>query len=67
MRRLSLFALALVAALGVAWTQQPTVGQTRGEVEKAAGNFSSNGDARLNHYIDMSLDRNPGLSQALAQ
>ncbi|MGA9624631.1 MAG: TolC family protein [Bryobacteraceae bacterium] len=67
MRGLNLFALALVAASGGAWTQQPTVGQTRGEVEKPGRNFSSSGDARLNDYIRMSLDRNPGLSQALAQ
>ncbi|MGP8246431.1 MAG: TolC family protein [Bryobacteraceae bacterium] len=58
MRRLTLSVLALVVASIIGWTQ-PQAGQV-------VTGFSSNGDLQLNDYIRLALDRNPGLSQALA-
>jgi outer membrane protein, heavy metal efflux system len=48
------WALALVVASGVGWTQA------------RADGFSSNGDPVLDGYLRLALDRNPGLGRALA-
>ena len=67
MRRLTLFALALVVASGTGWGQQHTVEPARDGADQAVSGFSSNGDTQLNDYMRLALDRNPGLSRALAQ
>ena len=67
MRRLTPFALALVAASGIGWAQQHTVEPARDDADQAVSGFSSNGDTQLNNYMRLALDRNPGLSRALAQ
>jgi outer membrane protein, heavy metal efflux system len=54
MTRLMVLLLALGTATG--WGQPP-----------AAGRFSSNGDAQLESYIRLALDRNPGLAASLAR
>ncbi len=64
MTRLTLFALALVVALGVGRAGQHTVAPTGSE---AGQGFTSNGDDQLNTYLSLALTRNPGLSSALAQ
>jgi outer membrane protein TolC len=67
MRRLTPFALALVATSGIGWAQQHTVEPARDGAVQTVSGFSSNGDTQLNDYMRLSLDRNPGLSRALAQ
>jgi cobalt-zinc-cadmium efflux system outer membrane protein len=67
MRRLTPFALALVAASGIGWAQQHTAESAREEADQSVSGFSSNGDIQLNDYMRLALDRNPGLSRALAQ
>ena len=67
MRRLTPFALALFAASGIGWAQQHTVEPARDGADQAVSGFSSNGDTQLNDYMRLALDRNPGLSRAMAQ
>ena len=67
MRRLTPFALALVATSGIGCAQQHTVEPARDGAVQTVSGFSSNGDTQLNDYMRLSLDRNPGLSRALAQ
>lgn len=67
MRCLTPFALTLVAASGIGWTQQPTVEPERDGADQAVSGFSSNSDTQLNDYMRLALNRNPGLSRALAQ
>ena len=67
MRRLTPFALALVAASGIGWAQQHTAESAREEADQSVSGFSSNGDTQLNDYMRLALDRNPGLIRALAQ
>jgi outer membrane protein TolC len=67
MRRLTPFALALVAASGIGWAQQHTGEPARDGAVQTVSGFSSNGDTQLNGYMRLALDRNPGLSRALAQ
>ena len=67
MRRLTPFALALVATSGIGCAQQHTVEPAREGAVQTVSGFSSNGDTQLNDYMRLSLDRNPGLSRALAQ
>ena len=67
MRRLTPFALALVVASGIGSAQQHTVEPARDGADQAVSGFSSNGDTQLNDYMRLALDRNPGLSRALAQ
>lgn len=67
MRRLTAFALALVAASGLGWAQQHTGGSARDETDQSVSGFSSNGDTQLNDYMRLALDRNQGLGRALAQ
>lgn len=67
MRRLTLFALALVLASRIEWAQPHAGEQASGETDQAVQGFSSNGDSRLNDYMRLALGRNPGLSRALAQ
>jgi outer membrane protein TolC len=67
MRRLTPFALALAVALGIGWAQQHTGEPARDGAVQTVSGFSSNGDTQLNGYMRLALDRNPGLSRALAQ
>jgi hypothetical protein len=67
MTRLTPFALALVAASGIGWAQQHTGEPARDGAVQTVSGFSSNGDTQLNGYMRLALDRNPGLSRALAQ
>ena len=67
MRRLTPFALALVATSGIGWAQQHTGEPARDGAVQTVSGFSSNGDTQLNGYMRLALDRNPGLSRALAQ
>ena len=66
MKRLRPFAVGLALAGTFGWAQQP-VPPARDEAGQAVSGFSSNGDTQLNDYMRMALDRNPGLSRALAQ
>src|SRR5665811_1397597 len=67
MRRLTLFALALVVASGIGWPQQHTVEPARDGSDQAVSGFSSNGDTLLTDYVRQALDRNPGMGRAFAQ
>ncbi len=60
-------ALVLAVASGTGLAQQPSTAPTRGEADQAVNGFSSNDDPQLTDYIRLALDRNPGLSGALAQ
>jgi outer membrane protein, heavy metal efflux system len=66
MRRLTLLVPALVIISRIGWTQ-PEAARVSREASSAVKGFASNGDAQLNTYLRMALDRNPGLSRALAQ
>lgn len=44
-----------------------TAAQPALDPNQGASGFSSNGDTQLEHYMRLALDRNPGLSRALAQ
>lgn len=67
MRRLTLFAWGLLVAAGTSWGQLGTVDPPLDEVDPTVKGFSSNGDPELSNYMRRALDRNPGLSRALAQ
>ncbi len=67
MRQLTRFALAMSLILSNGWTQQRAIEPESGEAGQAITKFSSDGDAQLTNYMRQALERNPGLSRALAQ
>ncbi len=67
MRRLTLFTWGLLVATGIGWAQLRTVEPARDGGDQTLKGFSSNDDPRLDSYMRLALDRNPGLSRSLAQ
>jgi cobalt-zinc-cadmium efflux system outer membrane protein len=67
MRHQTVFSLGLLIAAGIGRAQQDSLEPIAYEASQTVKGFSSNDDPELNNYMRLALDRNPGLSRALAQ